>query len=114
MRGDCGDYSDLFVALCRAKAIPARICDGYVTRPVAKGDIPGHTWTEIYLKELGWIPIDPLHVFLKSTNLQEMKNHYLYMTNIRNDRHLENHHFCVYRYYGRPIVLNDSFVFKKR
>lgn len=113
-QGDCGDFSDLFVAMCRAKGVPARICDGYVTAEVAKGDIAGHTWAEVFLKDLGWVPIDPLHVFLKSAKLKELKNHYLYMTNIRNDPRLENNHFCVYRYYGSPIVFHDSFVCKKR
>ena len=31
-KGDCSEYSDLFVALCRAKNIPARVITGYTMR----------------------------------------------------------------------------------
>ena len=47
-KGDCTEYSDLFVALCRARGIPARSIHGLI-----------HDWAEIYIPEVGWIPVDP-------------------------------------------------------
>ncbi|WP_020475598.1 transglutaminase-like domain-containing protein [Zavarzinella formosa] len=111
-RGDCGDFSDLFVALCRAKGIPARICDGYVTEGVPKGDTPSHTWAEVRINKLGWVPVDPLGIVLKGTTLKTMPNKYVHMSNIRNDDHLLGNHLVVYRYFGKPIDFKDAFIVK--
>lgn len=51
-QGDCEDRSTLFIALCRAAGIPARLVWG-----------PGHAWSEFAMAEpdgsLVWIPADP-------------------------------------------------------
>jgi hypothetical protein len=60
--GDCGAYSAVFVAVCRASGIPAREVWG-----VAKGNAPlvpeghlaSHVWAEVYLSGLGWVPVEP-------------------------------------------------------
>ena len=54
--GECGDYSALFVALCRAGGIPARPVVGRWATSKA-GD--WHVWAEFYLPSYGWIPVDP-------------------------------------------------------
>jgi transglutaminase-like putative cysteine protease len=54
--GECGDYSCLFVALCRASGIPARPIVGRWATSV-KND--WHVWAEFYLPGYGWIPVDP-------------------------------------------------------
>ena len=54
--GECGDYSALFVALCRAGGIPARPVIGRWATSTA-GD--WHVWAEFYLPGYGWIPVDP-------------------------------------------------------
>lgn len=54
-RGECGDYSALFVALCRAAGIPARSQVGFWV----KKDSSPHVWAEFYLPGVGWIPADP-------------------------------------------------------
>lgn len=69
--GVCEDYASLFVALCRAEGIPARLVNGYAD-PRGRGDIwnvaPGetfslkgyrHSWAEFYTPKTGWIPVDP-------------------------------------------------------
>jgi transglutaminase-like putative cysteine protease len=54
-KGECGEYTALFVALCRAAGIPARGQTGYwANRP----DAP-HVWAEFYLPGFEWIPVDP-------------------------------------------------------
>jgi hypothetical protein len=54
--GDCGDYSSLFVALARAKGIPARHIVGSWAE---SGADQVHVWAEFYLEGLGWISVDP-------------------------------------------------------
>ena len=53
--GECGDYSALFIAFCRAKGIPARAVVGYWAET---GNDQTHVWAEFYLQEIGWIPVD--------------------------------------------------------
>ena len=54
--GECGDYSSLFIALSRAKGIPARPVVGYWA---ISGLDQTHVWAEFYIENLGWIPVDP-------------------------------------------------------
>lgn len=53
LKGDCGEFSVVFSALCRAIGIPART----VTCIWFTGS--GHQWAEILLPPYGWIPVDP-------------------------------------------------------
>jgi transglutaminase-like putative cysteine protease len=83
--GSCAQYSILFVALCRAVGIPARSVSGcligessllYTKNPRQAYDFEtqlspdglggsvwfshasGHVWSEFYLPQMGWIPVD--------------------------------------------------------
>ena len=53
--GDCGSYSLIFVALCRAVSIPARVVNGHWCCKAKKNY---HVWNEFYLPGYGWIPAD--------------------------------------------------------
>lgn len=53
--GECGDYSALFVALCRAAGIPARPVAGLW----ADRTDGWHCWAEFMLPSGEWIPVDP-------------------------------------------------------
>jgi hypothetical protein len=52
--GDCNEHTQLFVALARARGLPARITAGlgYVD-----GKFYYHAWPEVLLKD--WVPVDP-------------------------------------------------------
>lgn len=50
--GQCWDYSDLFITLCRAQGIPARQVMGWL---VGQG---GHVWAEVWTGQ-GWLAVDP-------------------------------------------------------
>jgi hypothetical protein len=98
-RGKCIDYSDLFVALCRAKNIPARVVAGY--SPFSNVD-PKHSWAEVYFREYGWVPFN---VALTHEGPEELldrvfydfKKPFLLFTDIRNDKLLKNRYFwCPY------------------
>ncbi len=82
--GDCGQFSALFITLCRGVGIPARSVNGYVGwRPWAKAEdlkqfhayetmlspaglagarhcvaLPPHSWAEFYIPGFGWVPVD--------------------------------------------------------
>jgi len=56
--GDCSEYSYLFVALCRAAGIPARIQAGFAFHADSGTVEDGHMWAEYYLEGYGWIPVD--------------------------------------------------------
>jgi len=64
--GDCSEYSYLFVALCRAAGIPARIQVGFAFGSNYETLENGHMWAEYYLENYGWIPVDATwHLFDK-------------------------------------------------
>jgi hypothetical protein len=56
--GDCSEYSYLFVALCRAAGIPARVQAGFAFHRVGEALEDGHMWAEYYLENYGWVPVD--------------------------------------------------------
>lgn len=54
-KGDCGQQTLLFVALCRSIGIPAHFQSGFMMHPHA---FNLHDWCEIYINGYGWIPVD--------------------------------------------------------
>jgi len=57
-RGDCSEYSYLFVALCRAVGIPSRVVTGFAFTSYSESLSNGHMWAEYYLENYGWVPTD--------------------------------------------------------
>lgn len=53
-KGDCGEFSFLFAAMCRSVGIPARTVVG----SWAYGKMNAHVWNECYVDGEGWIPVD--------------------------------------------------------
>ena len=114
-KGDCSEYSDLFVALCRATNIPARVVSGFTTE---FNKTPKHSWAEVYLKEYGWVPFDPTVGDRKNNTLRvkrfhTLKNIYIYRTHIRNDEMLNYNHSHRWRYWGDKIQVKNSIEFKQ-
>ncbi len=56
--GDCSEYSYLYVALCRAAGLPARIQAGFAFHHASNNVEDGHMWAEYYIENYGWIPVD--------------------------------------------------------
>ncbi|MEM6841373.1 MAG: transglutaminase domain-containing protein [Bacteroidota bacterium] len=77
-KGDCTEYSELMITLCRAKNIPSRIVYGVV---VGSYKNPRHNWVEVYLSDYGWVAFDP--TFTNGDNLpttfEKMENRYIYL-----------------------------------
>ncbi|MGI6468401.1 MAG: transglutaminase-like domain-containing protein [Syntrophomonadaceae bacterium] len=68
--GVCEDYAALFVALARASGLPARQVNGFADPKLTGASwssrsqevsLQGfrHSWAEVYLKDYGWIAVDP-------------------------------------------------------
>jgi len=53
--GDCGEYSLIFMSLCRAVGIPVRVANAHWCCKEKKNY---HVWNEFYLPDYGWIPAD--------------------------------------------------------
>lgn len=56
--GECGAHSLLLAAFCRGVGIPARMVWGCMYIPNFGGAFGQHGWTEIYMGDAGWIPVD--------------------------------------------------------
>ena len=56
--GECGAHSRLFTAFCRGVGIPARVVWGCMYVPNLGGSFGQHAWNEVYMGEIGWIPVD--------------------------------------------------------
>lgn len=56
--GVCEDYAALFVALCRASGVPARLVSGHGSDQ-SSGSFVGHMWAEFFLPSYGWVPVEP-------------------------------------------------------
>ncbi len=102
-KGMCIDYCDLFVALCRAKNIPARVVAGYKTHFNVS---PKHSWVEVHFKEYGWVPFD---VTVNKNMPEDVLNwkfynlgaRYLYFTSLRSDPVLHNNYYYFYPYWDK-------------
>jgi len=75
--GECGDFASLFIALSRAKGIPARSVAGYWA---ITGLEQRHVWAEFYIEGIGWIPVDP------TIGQQSASNKNYYFGNMDNQR----------------------------
>lgn len=60
-KGDCGEFSMLFTALCRAINIPARTVVG----SWAYGKMNAHVWNEFFIEEEGWISVDTSMAYMQ-------------------------------------------------
>jgi len=114
-KGDCTEYSDLFVALCRAKNVPARVVSGYT---VGFGPAStGHNWVEVHLQDYGWVPFDPTagdveNVMVRGNAFSNLQPVYIYLSCVRSDPVLRNCNFGAYTYWGDRIKVTDSIEFK--
>jgi hypothetical protein len=112
--GDCSEFSDAFVALCRASGLPARVCEGYVTTPVAKGDTAKHAWAEVYHTDLGWVPFDPMWIETKSTVFEKRNPVYILFTRQRNHPQLANGHFASWTWSSGKVEVTDTYTIKSQ
>lgn len=102
-RGDCTEFSDLFVSLCRANNIPARVVTGYTTEIT---NMAKHCWVEVYTNKYKWIRLDPTPG--NSINFENLKNKYIQLSEVRNDLTLNSYSFNKYTFWGDPIKMKET------
>jgi hypothetical protein len=107
--GKCSEFSDLFVALCRAKGVPARVWGGYLLGPVREGNTPKHSWAEVYTKKYGWVPFDPLHIALGGSSFDRIRESRVYYSTTRNNPLLHGGALGYWRYKGQPVQVQETF-----
>ncbi len=85
-KGDCTEYSELMVTLCRAKKIPARIVMGLI--PLSNGHVGYHNWVEVYFDKYGWVAFDPTWAdkLNATTTFYSMKNTYVQLSYKRHNK----------------------------
>jgi protein-glutamine gamma-glutamyltransferase len=64
--GFCEHYAGSFALIMRAAGVPARVVTGYqggdinpITRQLIVKQSEAHAWTEVWLKDAGWVRVDP-------------------------------------------------------
>ena len=108
-KGDCTEYADLMIALCRAIGIPARRACGIV---VGFNNSPFHAWTEIWGDKYGWMRIDP--TYGKQLKYKSMLDrYYIQLSTIRNDREINNSNFWTYRFWGGQVKVTQALTLHK-
>jgi transglutaminase-like putative cysteine protease len=91
-KGDCSEYADLFVALCRAKRIPAVVCEGFtIDVGLLKRKPPHHAWVMVWLADRGWTRFDPLDVASRIAKHEAQSSWYIHLTDQRNSPQLTGH-----------------------
>lgn len=91
-RGVCDEYATLFTALCRAAGIPSRVVEGYWLEDEVKEnqwtDVSDkrHAWSEFYLPDIGWIPVEP--TFIYTYNGKQVPNENYFANIGAEDKHL--------------------------
>ncbi len=105
-KGDCSEFSDLFVALCRANNIPARTISGYTLDYL---DFGKHSWAEVYLDQCGWVRFEPIR--RNNATFKKTINAYIQLVSGKNNSILKNYlYYC--EYLGKPVEVINYYVLK--
>ncbi|RLI98979.1 MAG: hypothetical protein DRP08_07650, partial [Candidatus Aenigmatarchaeota archaeon] len=114
-RGDCTQFSRLYVALARATGAPSRMIIGYVLSYREPYVFEGseHAWAEVFIPSYGWIPVEPqFNGFFIGHTLPYVK----LMVEPGNEIVVNNQTFKVgefyYIYYGGKVEAESYFYFK--
>jgi len=104
--GDCSEFTDLFVALCRSNEIPSRAVRGVMSYK----NIPSkHAWAEVHLKKYGWFQVDPTMSTMKDQESPRQREaFYICMTKLRNDDTICNYMFGICRWQVGKVRMDDE------
>lgn len=78
-RGYCTYFASALSVMARINGIPSRYVEGFRVDPneVTRGELSpvtekdAHAWTEVYLKEYGWVVFEPTPIFSEVTSLED-------------------------------------------
>lgn len=84
-KGDCTEYADLMISICRSFNLPARRVAGSTVHRESNDMLSNifkytsHAWVEVYFSEIGWVPYDPTHSDGSSvTSFNNLETKYIY------------------------------------
>jgi transglutaminase/protease-like cytokinesis protein 3 len=114
-KGDCSEYTALFVALCRAKEIPARVVYGYTSE---YKDTPKHAWAEVFLEKHGWVPFDPTrgdqnNRFVRDQLFHTLQPIYIQLADIHTNHVVGKANYYKYWYWGDEVKVKESVKIKQ-
>jgi hypothetical protein len=105
-KGDCFGYGLVLAAYCRANDIPARLVVGVM--PGA--GLPGHAYCEVFLNELGWVPIDPVTIATGYATIEQIENNFVYLANVfQTDGPMGNADFYQWSGSGCSVNIIETF-----
>lgn len=107
-QGDCTEFADLFIAMNRANNIPARFIEGLVYASDEETDASKmkHDWTQVYLPNVGWVPVDPTFGRFPSKRqdyFAALPATHATLTIGQNLEILNNYYFYYYEYNGSTV-----------
>jgi transglutaminase-like putative cysteine protease len=108
--GDCTEFSDLMIALLRARGVPARHVTGFVTDWT---DTAKHSWVEVHLGKRGWVLFDPTLARLEPERLSGPRPTYVMLSTLRHDPRLENKNWFHYRFTGGAAKVTGTVTLKQ-
>ena len=102
-RGVCTEFSGVFVALCRANGIPARIVSGYWPQKDFTAGVETtfessarHSWAEFYVPTVGWVPAEPSSLLTENNRrvvskddfaaISKTSRHYVYSYGLEKEK----------------------------
>ena len=110
LQGDAYDFAIIFTALCRAAGIPAIPISGILVDNTKA--VQNHWWTEIYLENFGWMPVDiSLAAGLPFADVPEVESlRDFYFGN------LDYHHVAFSRGWNKvsPTIINNKTVYRPK
>ena len=106
--GDCGQVTLLFLTLCRSIGIPGHFQSGFMLHP---GDENLHDWGEIYIQDLGWVPVDMS--FGIPAYAQNEKETYFFLGGIDSFRMVVNNDFGCPLYPAKQYPRSETVDFQR-
>ncbi|MBC7714782.1 MAG: DUF3488 domain-containing protein [Rhizobacter sp.] len=104
--GYCSHFASAFTYLARVYNLPARMVNGYLggqmnpfDGSVIVRELDAHIWVEVFLKEKGWVKVDPTalvapaRIEMSADDFNKKLNPYITIFNIKVDRDLLNFKF---------------------
>jgi transglutaminase-like putative cysteine protease len=112
-KGDCTEFADALLALCRAAGIPARFLEGFTYARGDRSDLSQikHDWLEAYLPGSGWVPLDPTwgrFLDRRDAYLARMSLDHIVVTVGRNPSTLAGYHYFYYKWVGEGVNMSHQ------
>lgn len=104
-KGDCTEFADLFVAICRASRLPAVVCEGFtIDAGLLRRAEPHHNWASVFVEDRGWVRFDPLDTATRVGQFEGQAFWYIQLSDQRNDPLLNGHLYNLQHWGAKATV----------